>query len=92
MCLRPPRGLAQRYFQQMSSDAVILSHLVPSGIIYSRTCTHNLVLFPFYQTITGAMSTINPPVKLADASSQFRVDYIQDVASQPEFEYPTVSR
>lgn len=40
-------------------------------------------------TITGAMSTINPPVKLADGSNQFRVDYIQDVASQPDFDYPT---
>ncbi|ELU11052.1 hypothetical protein CAPTEDRAFT_164626 [Capitella teleta] len=40
-------------------------------------------------TITGAMSTINPPVQLADSSNQFRVDYIQDTASQPDFEYPT---
>ena len=43
------------------------------------------------QTITGAMSTINPPVHLADPSDQFRVDYIQDVASQPDFDYPPVS-
>ena len=54
-----------------------------------QTC----IFSPFFlQTITGAMSTINPPVQLADSSSQFRVDYIQDVASQPDFDYPTVSR
>jgi len=40
-------------------------------------------------TITGAMSTINPPVTLEHPDSQFRVDYIQDVASQPDFDYPS---
>lgn len=38
------------------------------------------------------MSTVNPHIPLADASNQFRVDYIQDVASQPEFDYPMVSK
>ncbi|XP_025115362.1 guanine nucleotide-binding protein G(s) subunit alpha [Pomacea canaliculata] len=39
-------------------------------------------------TITGAMSTINPPVALEKPDNQFRVDYIQDVASQADFDYP----
>ncbi|XP_078690218.1 guanine nucleotide-binding protein G(s) subunit alpha-like isoform X3 [Branchiostoma floridae x Branchiostoma belcheri] len=39
-------------------------------------------------TITGAMSTLTPPVPLADYTLQARVDYIQDVATQPEFSYP----
>ncbi|XP_035675996.1 guanine nucleotide-binding protein G(s) subunit alpha-like [Branchiostoma floridae] len=39
-------------------------------------------------TITGAMSTLTPPVPLADHTLQARVDYIQDVATQPEFSYP----
>ena len=38
------------------------------------------------------MSTISPPVQLADASNQVHVDYVQDVVSQPDFDYPPVSR
>jgi len=38
-------------------------------------------------TITGAMSTLTPPVQLEHAENQERVDYIQDVVSQPDFEY-----
>ena len=37
------------------------------------------------------MSTVNPPVSLEHPEDQFRVDYIQDVASQPDFDYPPVS-
>jgi len=37
------------------------------------------------------MSTINAPVPLGDPKNQFRVDYIQDVASQQDFDYPPVS-
>ena len=44
------------------------------------------------QTITGAMSTLTPPVSLENPANQFRVDYIQDVASQPDFDYPSVSK
>ena len=44
-----------------------------------------------FQTITGAMSTLNPPVQLENPANQSRVDYIQDVASQPDFDYPEVS-
>jgi hypothetical protein len=43
------------------------------------------------QTITGAMSTLTPPVSLEHPENQFRVDFIQDVASQPDFDYPPVS-
>nr|AGJ70283.1 G protein subunit alpha s1 [Terebratalia transversa] len=39
-------------------------------------------------TITGAMSTLNPPILLANQGNQFRIDYIQDVASLPDFDYP----
>lgn len=42
------------------------------------------------QTITGAMSTLTPPVQLEHPENQFRVDYMQDVASQHNFEYTTV--
>lgn len=36
------------------------------------------------------MSTLVPPVSLENQENQWRVDYIQDVASQPDFDYPTV--
>jgi len=36
------------------------------------------------------MSTINPPLTLSDRSNQYRVDYIQDISSRPEFDYPQV--
>ncbi|XP_078462584.1 guanine nucleotide-binding protein G(s) subunit alpha-like isoform X2 [Lampetra planeri] len=36
--------------------------------------------------ITSAMSTLVPPVALANPENQMRVDYIQKVASQPDFE------
>jgi hypothetical protein len=44
------------------------------------------------QTITGAMSTLTPPIALEHPANQNRVDYIQDVASQHDFDYPPVSR
>lgn len=37
------------------------------------------------------MSTLTPPVQLEHPENQFRVDYMQDVASQHNFEYTTVS-
>lgn len=39
-------------------------------------------------TITGAMSTLTPPVKLANLNNQFRIDYLHEVATAPDFEYP----
>jgi len=39
-------------------------------------------------TITGAMSSIVPPVQLANSANQSRAEYIQEVASQPDFNYP----
>lgn len=37
------------------------------------------------------MSTLVPSVQLEDSKHQWRVDYIQDFASQPDFDYPPVS-
>ncbi|KAK2559762.1 Guanine nucleotide-binding protein G(s) subunit alpha [Acropora cervicornis] len=39
-------------------------------------------------TITGAMSTLTPPVKLANPNNQFRIDYLHEVATTPDFDYP----
>lgn len=38
------------------------------------------------------MSTLSPPIALEHPENQVRVDYIQDVASQHDFDYPPVSR
>ena len=37
------------------------------------------------------MSTLNPPVELEDASKQFRLEYIQNIATQADFDYPQVT-
>lgn len=39
-------------------------------------------------TITGAMSQLNPPVTLENPENQSRVDYIHNVASAHDFDYP----
>ncbi|XP_003694639.1 guanine nucleotide-binding protein G(s) subunit alpha-like [Apis florea] len=39
-------------------------------------------------TITGAMSTLTPPVALEDPANQSKVDYIQEVSNSPDFDYP----
>ncbi|CAG0878932.1 unnamed protein product [Darwinula stevensoni] len=39
-------------------------------------------------TITGNMTVLNPPVALEHPENQWRVDYLQIVASQPDFNYP----
>lgn len=39
------------------------------------------ILFNYQQTITGAMSTLNPPVALEKKENEPRVEYIQDYAS-----------
>lgn len=36
------------------------------------------------------MGTINPPVALEDPSNKELVEYIQNVASKPDFDYPQV--
>ena len=36
------------------------------------------------------MSTLVPPVQLDNPENQWRVDYIQDIASNPDFDYPSV--
>lgn len=38
------------------------------------------------------MTTINPPIPLADPANQCRLDYIQEYASQLDIEYPQVCR
>jgi hypothetical protein len=38
------------------------------------------------------MSTLTPPIALEHPANQNRVDYIQDVASQHDFDYPPVRR
>lgn len=43
------------------------------------------------QSITGAMSTINPPVELEDPDKQSRLEYIQNIATQADFDYPQVN-
>lgn len=37
------------------------------------------------------MASLNPPVLLENPDNQFRVDYMLNVASQPDFDYPAVS-
>ncbi|XP_065167342.1 guanine nucleotide-binding protein G(s) subunit alpha [Atheta coriaria] len=39
-------------------------------------------------TISGAMSTLSPPVQLEHPENQTRVDWIQDCATGPDFDYP----
>ena len=63
-----------------------LSVCICVKLVLSLTCV--IICF---QTVTGAMSLVNPPVRLGDPSHQFRIDYIQDVASQPNFDYPPVT-
>lgn len=36
------------------------------------------------------MSTLTPPVKLANLNNQFRIDYLHEVATAPDFDYPPV--
>lgn len=63
-----------------------------SFYLYFKTTVYkNLILFFNFQTITGAMSTLTPPIQLEKSENQHRVDYIQDVASQHDFDYPSVS-
>lgn len=36
------------------------------------------------------MPTLTPPVKLANPNNQFRIDYLHEVATTPDFDYPPV--
>ncbi|XP_078739445.1 guanine nucleotide-binding protein G(s) subunit alpha-like [Lampetra fluviatilis] len=38
--------------------------------------------------ITGAMCTLTPPVPLANPGNHLRVEYVQSVAVQPDFDFP----
>ncbi|XP_027011663.1 guanine nucleotide binding protein (G protein), alpha activating activity polypeptide, olfactory type 2 isoform X1 [Tachysurus fulvidraco] len=39
-------------------------------------------------TIVSAMSTLTPPVPLANPKDQFRIDYIKSIAALSDFDYP----
>ncbi|XP_077998015.1 guanine nucleotide-binding protein G(s) subunit alpha-like isoform X2 [Glandiceps talaboti] len=39
-------------------------------------------------TITEAMSTLTPPIELQNPDNKFRLDYIQDETSRPDFDFP----
>lgn len=43
------------------------------------------------ETIVAAMSSLVPPVELANPENQFRVDYILSVMNVPDFDFPPVS-
>ncbi|XP_035742521.1 guanine nucleotide-binding protein G(s) subunit alpha isoform X2 [Vespa mandarinia] len=55
---------------------------------YSCYKTYNIIKTLIKRTITSAMSTLTPPVTLEDPANQSRVDYILDVSSSPDFDYP----
>nr|XP_060616218.1 guanine nucleotide-binding protein G(s) subunit alpha-like [Anolis sagrei ordinatus] len=40
------------------------------------------------ETIVRAMGRLEPPVELANPENQFRIDYILNVSSQPDFDFP----
>lgn len=46
------------------------------------------IFYQCFQTISGAMSTLTPPVQLEKPENQVRVDWIQDCATGPDFDYP----
>uniref|UniRef100_A0A4W3GJD5 Uncharacterized protein n=1 Tax=Callorhinchus milii TaxID=7868 RepID=A0A4W3GJD5_CALMI len=43
-------------------------------------------------TIVSAMSTLIPPVQLANPQHQFRLDYIRSIAPLSDFEYTQVRK
>lgn len=43
-----------------------------------------------FQTIVSAMSTLIPPVPLANPENQFRMDYIKSIAPLSDFDYTQV--
>lgn len=52
------------------------------------------ILFGFVylqQTIVTAMSNLIPPVQLACPENQYRIEYILNLVSQKDFEFPSVS-
>lgn len=53
--------------------------LVRDESLFTRFCVNSFC--GVFQTITGAMSTLTPPISLEKPENQARVDYIQDYAS-----------
>lgn len=70
-------------------DAILVSMLF-FRVSTARVWNYSSFCFAL-QTITGAMSTLTPPIPLEHPENQARVDYIQDVASSHDFDYPPVS-
>lgn len=48
-------------------------------------------IFPPFQTIVTAMSTLTPPVRLANPAHQFRIEYILNLVNQKDFVFTSVS-
>jgi len=61
------------------------------GSVYCMLYNSKLACFYcLFQSVTGAMNTINPPVSLSNSDNEHRVEYIQNVASQPDYEITEV--
>lgn len=56
-----------------------------------RFCKSRFFYFPPFQTIVTAMSTLTPPVRLANPAHQFRIQYILNLVNQKDFEFTSVS-
>jgi len=82
-------GLAQLCARSPIMRKIMRAH----NRIIQRSLLYNSKLACFYclfQSVTGAMNTINPPVSLSNSDNEHRVEYIQNVASQPDYEITEV--
>lgn len=48
-------------------------------------------LLRLQQTIVTAMSTLTPPVQLACPENRHRIEYVLNLVSQKDFDFPSVS-
>lgn len=77
----------------------LLLHATLQSQKYCASCVfvssvHKCNLFGFVylqQTIVTAMSNLTPPVQLASPENQYRIEYILNLVSQKDFEFPSVS-
>ncbi|KOX75350.1 Guanine nucleotide-binding protein G(s) subunit alpha [Melipona quadrifasciata] len=58
----------------------------------AREWFHRSTMCFLFQTIISAMSTLTPPVALEDPANQSKADYIVDVSSATDFDYPPLAR
>lgn len=64
----------------------------PSSVSLSSTLKCILLGFVcLWQTIVTAMSTLTPPVQLACPENRYRIEYILNLVTQKDFEFPSVS-